>query len=125
MGDRIAPSAQYLVCFGDDPVNDLAGRRDIMDQPDSFAGDDGGDVKISSRLRRRIFLCNHIDVLQQFDLAPDPAARMIVDQAAAGKRRRPDIVARQVEDDAADTVAARRGADAPLGFLGPSHSWLA
>ncbi len=42
---------------------------------------------------------------------------MIVDQAAAGERRRPDIVARQIEDDAADAVAAGRRADAPFRFL--------
>ena len=43
---------------------------------------------------------------------------MIVDQAAAGERRGPDIVAREIEDDAADAVAAFRRANAALGFIG-------
>src|SRR3954469_23075176 len=116
-GDGVTPSAQYLLCLGDDPVNDLGGRWDIMDQSDRFAGNDGGDIEISGSLRRRILGRDDIDVLHEFDFASNPAARMIVDQAATGKRRRPDIVAREIEDDAADAVAARRRADAPFRFL--------
>jgi hypothetical protein len=63
-------------------------------------------IEIAGRLRRGIFGRDRVDVLQKFDLASDPAPRMIVDQAAAVKRRRPDIVAREVEDDAPDAVAA-------------------
>ena len=65
--------------------------------------------KLPAALRRGIFGGDRLDILHAVRfLAPDPAARMIVDQAAAGERRRPDIVAREIEDDAADAVAARR-----------------
>src|SRR5258705_10117642 len=88
---RVTPSAQYLVGLGDDPVNDYGRRWDIMDQPDGFARDDGGDIEIACRPRRRIFGRDRFDILHEFDLPSHPAASMIVDQAAAGKRRRPDI----------------------------------
>ena len=89
-----------------------------MDQPDGFACNDGGDIEIACGLRRRIFGRDRFDILHELDLAAHPAARMIVDQAAAGERRRPDIVAGEIEDDAADAVAAGRGADASFRFLG-------
>ena len=124
-GDGVPPSAQYLLCFGDDPVNDLAGWRDIMNQSDGLAGNDGCDVEISGRPRRCIFGGDRFDILHEFDLAAHPAPRMIVDQAAAGERRRPDIVAGEIEDDAADAVAARRRTDAPFRFLRAVAFWLA
>ena len=89
-----------------------------MNEADRFAGDNRGDVEISGGSRCGIFGGDHGEVLQQFDLAPDPAPRVIVDQGAAIERRRPDIVPRQVEDDTPDTAAAGRGADALLGLIG-------
>jgi hypothetical protein len=47
------------------------------------------------------------------------AAGMIVDQATSGKRRRPDIVARQVKDNAARRAAAARIANTFFGFVCP------
>src|ERR1700754_3656857 len=41
-GDEIAPAEQQLLCLGDDAFDDFGGRRDIMDQPDGLAGNDGG-----------------------------------------------------------------------------------
>ena len=41
-----------------------AGRRNIMDQADGLAGNDGGNVEISRRLRRRVFGGDRLDVLQ-------------------------------------------------------------
>src|SRR5882672_1122620 len=114
----VSPSAEDLVGFGDDPVNDLGRRRNVMDQADALAGKDAGDVEIPGRTGSGIFGGNRVDVLQQFDLASHPAPRMIVDQGAAVERRRPDIVPRQVEDDAPDAAAAGRGANTSFGLLG-------
>ena len=66
-----------------------------MDQPDGFAGNDGGDIEIAGRLRRGIVGCDRSARLHQLDLAARPAPHMVVDQAAPGEWRRPHIVARQ------------------------------
>ena len=90
---RVASTLQYLLGFGDNPVNDFGRWRNVVDQPNSFSCDHGGDIKITCSLGRGVFGCNLVHILQQLDLPPHPAPRMIVDQAAPGKRRRPDIVA--------------------------------
>ena len=46
----VAPSTENLHRFSDDPVDDLGGWWNIMDQPDGLAGDHGGDVKIAGGL---------------------------------------------------------------------------
>src|SRR4029078_10401852 len=89
-----------------------------MNQPDGFTGNDGSDIEIPRGPGGRIFSRDRAEVLQQFDLAPDPAPRVIVDQTAAVEGRRPDIVPRQVEDDASNAAAAGRRTDALLGFVG-------
>ena len=85
-----------------------------MNQADGFTGNDGSDIEIPRGPGGRIFSRDRAEVLQQFDLAPDPAPRVIVDQTAAVEGRRPDIVPRQVEDDAAYGVAAGRRTNPPL-----------
>ena len=87
-------SKQKLFGFGNNAFDDFGGRWNIMDQPDGFAGNDSGDIKISGGFCNRVFGGNHAQLLQQFDLAAYPAPRVIVDQTAAGEGRGPDIVAR-------------------------------
>ena len=53
--DKVAASEQKLLGLGDDAVDDLGRRRNIMDQPDSLAGEDGGDVEIAGGSGRGIF----------------------------------------------------------------------
>ena len=89
-----------------------------MDQPNGLTGDDGGDIEIAGGPGCGIFGRDRMDVLQKFEFAPHPAPRVMVDQAAAVERRRPDVVAREIEDDASHAAAAGRGADALLGFIG-------
>src|SRR4051794_31132948 len=89
-----------------------------MDQPDAFTGKDAGDIEVAGGPGCGVFGRDRADILQQLDLAPDPAARVIVDQGAAVKRRWPDIVAREIEDDAANAATTGRGADPLLGFVG-------
>ena len=45
-----------------------------MDQSDGFAGNDGGDIEIAGRLRRRIFGRDRVDILHQLDLAARSSA---------------------------------------------------
>jgi hypothetical protein len=114
----ITPSKQDLIRFGDDPVDNLGGRWNIMDQPDRLPRNHGRDVEIAASFGRRIFSSHGVHVLQQLNFAADPAARMVVDQAASGKRRRPDIVSREIEDNAPDGAATPGRADPQLGFIG-------
>src|SRR5215211_4503413 len=53
--DEIAASEQGLLGLGDDAVDDLSRRRNIMDQPDGFARNDRGDIEIAGGFGRRIF----------------------------------------------------------------------
>ena len=92
-GGRVAPPEKYLVGLGDDTIDDLGGRRNVMDEPDGLAGNDRRDVEIAGGLGVGVFGGDRFDILQQFEFAAAPAPRMIVDQAAPVERRRPDIVA--------------------------------
>ena len=73
--------------------------------------------KLPAALAAAYSAATALDILQQLDFASHPAPRMIVDQAAAGKRRRPDIVARQIEDNTPDRVAAGCRADPLFRFF--------
>jgi len=63
-----------------------------MDQPNGFAGNDSRNIEIAGGLGRGIFGCDRLCILQELNFAAGPAPRMIVDQAAPGKRCRPDVV---------------------------------
>ena len=62
-------------------------------EADGLARDHRGDVEIAGRLRRGMLRRDRGDILHQLELAADPAPGVVVDQAPAGKRRRPDVVA--------------------------------
>ena len=99
--------------------------RDVVDQGDGLAGDDGGDVEIPRRFGRAVLGGDRVDVLQHLHLPAAPAADLIVDEAAPGERLRPHGVAGNVEDDAADRIAALGGADRRFASSKPSASTLA
>src|SRR5215204_2632999 len=74
--DKIAASEQDLLGLGDDTADDFGRRWNIMDQTYGLSRNDRGDVEIAGGLCRRIFGGDLLHVLQQFDLAADPAPGM-------------------------------------------------
>src|SRR5690242_16613805 len=64
-GDKVAAPEQELFGLGDEAVNDLGGRGNIMDQPDRLAGKDGGDVEIAGRSGREILHGHRTGILQE------------------------------------------------------------
>src|SRR5262249_13606941 len=72
-GDEIAAAEQQLLGLGDDAFHDLGDWRNIMDQPNRLACDDGGDIKISGGLSGGVFGSLLFHPLQQLDLAAHPA----------------------------------------------------
>src|SRR5579863_4252049 len=90
---EITPAGQDLLGLTGDPIDDFGRRRNIMDQSDSLAGDDCGNIKIPGGPRRGIVGRDGSDILHQLDLTAEPAPRVIIHEAASVKRRRPDVVA--------------------------------
>ena len=83
--------------------------------------------KLPARLRRRIFgRDGFVAFCMSSTSRPIQRRACSLIGSAPGKRRRPDIVARQIEDDAADAVSRWSPRKFSLRFPpGPSHSWLA
>src|SRR4051812_29406358 len=83
---RIGAPMQDLLGLRRDARDDVGGRWNIMNQPDSLAGDNGRDVEVAFGPCLHIVGRHAVDPLQQFQLASQPAPGMIVDQAASSER---------------------------------------
>src|SRR6476646_6379918 len=91
-GGRVALSEKYMVCLGDDSIDDLGSLGNVMDQPNAFTGHDSRNIEIAGGLGRGVFGGDVPYILQELEFAASPAPRMIVNQAASGKWCRPHAV---------------------------------
>ena len=89
----VAPAKKYLVCLGNHSLDNLGRLGNVVDQPDRLTGNHGRNVEITGGFGRRVFGGDRPHILQELEFAPGPATGMIVDQAASGKRCRPDVIA--------------------------------
>ena len=95
----------------------LGGGRDVGDHVDALARDHGGGVEIA-RVARLVVARGLVRLmLHQLGLAAAPFLGEFVAQHAACIRRGPHVLARDVEQDAADGLVAARRHDALLGGL--------
>lgn len=92
--------------FGNRAPDDFAGGEDLVDETDGFPGDDRSLVEVAAAARGRVEFRLTVELLEQFDLVAEPSPQVLVVQAAAVERRRPDVSSRDVEDDAALSVVA-------------------
>ncbi len=96
------PVLQQASCIGDNPFNNDPCRQNIMDQAYGLSGNHSSHIKIPRSFSQRIFCGNGLYILEEFKLAGRPPAGMIIHKATAGKRRGPDIVARDIENETPD-----------------------
>ena len=91
---EITPAGQDLLGLTGDPIDDFGRRRNIMDQSDSLAGDDCGNIKIPGGPRRGIVSRDGSDILHQLDLTAEPTPR-VIEPRGSGERNEPTARSRR------------------------------